>query len=192
MTFAHITRSHATLASATVLLACALVAAAPAPAFAEGTPTENGSASSKVFLMADTAKIVASVPTQINFMVNGDGTLVAPSQDALAIQNKSVFGIRVDTLKATPMNDFQFVADASNTGAENAVQLDIAPKDGTVTKAAYATANYPLKDPAWSIDRNGSVSVTMSGAVANVTKDLSSNQQFATINWSFAAGKISE
>ena len=191
MEFAHIVQSRATLASATALFICALAAAVPMPALAEETITENGSASTTLYLMADDTQIVASVPTQISCKVNGDGTLVAPSQDALSIQNKSVFGIRVAKLKVTPQNGFTFVADVSKTPTKNAVQLDSTPRNGAATKAAYVTSDTRLSDPAWSIARNGSVDFTMAGAVANVANDLSVNQQFATIKWTFAAGKMS-
>lgn len=188
-------RNRGARIAATAILGCTLAAAAvaPAPALAEDgtTRTETGSASSAAFLMADSSKIVASVPTRIDFAVNGDGTLIGPSAEALKIKNESVFGIRVAKLKAEASNGFTFVADASKTGTDNAVELNIAPAGGTVVKASEITSALGNSDPAWSLDRGGSVNVEMGGAVANVTNDLSASQQFATINWTFAPGKIS-
>lgn len=199
MTFAHIIRSRTTQAAAATLLGLALTATsaiAPAAALAQGaTEVKSGSASTAVYLTADSSKIIASVPTQVNFLVNGDGTLIAPSDDALAVQNGSVFGIRVAQLRTETNNNFVYCDNAKTTPKENGVELNIAPKGGTAIGAATATGGVKLTDAAWSMDRTGgtksSVGVTMTGAVANVTKDLSQNQQFATVNWTFAAGKLS-
>ena len=198
MTFAHTIRSRGTRAAAAALLGCALVgsAIAPLPALAQGvTKTETGSAATTVYLAADASKIIASVPTQVNFLVNGDGTLIAPSDDALAIQNGSVFGIHVAKIRTETTNNFFYCGSAAQTNSENGVELNIAPAGGAAISAADATGGVAPTDAAWNMDRKGSatssVGVVMSGAVANVTNDLSKNQQFATVNWTFAAGKIS-
>lgn len=188
-----IPQGAARYAAGALLAASLLAGVAFAPATqAFAADTVDGQASTGVYLQADSTKLVASVPTQINVQVNGDGSFITPSSSATKIQNGSIFGIHVSKIQTTAMNDFNLVADASSADENNAIEFNVTPDSGTPVTLADTTSGLSTSGSDWNMDKQGgshdSIALTTDGSIKNVTKDLSSSQQFAQISWTFAAG----
>lgn len=151
-------------------------------------------ATTGIYLQADDAKIIASAPTRIDVAVNGDGSFVTPSADSLLIENGSVFAIHVSDMKATALNDFNFVteSEAASAASENNIWMTVQPGSGAASELADAQSGLALTDSAWAMTKAGSagdsVALTTEGGISNITKDLAASQQFGQIDWTFAAG----
>lgn len=166
-----------------------------APTFALASPEVGfiGShASTNVYLQANSNKLIVSAPTQINMIVQADGTLTGPSAAATQLQNGSVFGVHVKNIKATAENSFAFEETAATS---DSVSMNITPANGTaVNLASCLNGGKDVADSDWNLtkkDTDGAtIDLTTGGTLSNVTKDLSTNQQFGTINWTFAAGNL--
>ena len=174
------------------LMAAALVACLAPASQVFAADTVDGQAQTGVYLQADDGKLVASVPTQIDVKVNGDGSFITPSADATKIQNGSIFGIHVANIQTTAMNDFTLVDDAAGALEDDAIEFNVTPDSGAAVSLADTTSGLDLSGTDWNLDKMGgdhdAISLTTDGAINNITKDLSASQQFAQINWTFAAG----
>ena len=184
------------------LIAAGLMMGAAAPAFALSPSTTAGSlsdgsgntASTAVYLQADTDKLIVKAPTKINMIVQADGTLTGPSAAATQLENGSTFGVHVKNIKATAKNSFALEQTAK---ANDSVSLNITPGAGTAVNAANCLntgLNVTTSD--WNLNKKGTAGNTIDlatgGTLSNITKDLAANQQFAQIDWTFAAGQIAE
>lgn len=166
-----------------------------APTFALAAPEVGliGShASTNVYLQADSNKLIVSAPTQINMIVQADGTLTGPSAAATQLQNGSVFGVHVKNIKATAENSFALEETAATS---DSVSMNITPANGTaVNLASCLNGGKDVADSDWNLTKKGTdgatIDLTTGGTLSNVTKDLSTNQQFGTIDWTFAAGNL--
>lgn len=176
---------------AAVALTVGLGAAALPVAQAHAAEATTG-----IYLQADDAKLIASAPTRIDVAVNGDGSFVTPSADSLLIENGSVFAIHVSDMKATALNDFNFVTqgEADSAASENNIWMTVQPGSGSASELADAQSGLALTDDAWAMTKVGSagdsVALTTEGGISNVTKELASSQQFGQIDWTFAAGGV--
>ena len=166
-----------------------------APTFALASPEVGliGShAFTNVYLQADSNKLIVSAPTQINMIVQADGTLTGPSAAATQLQNGSVFGVHVKNIKATAENSFALEETAATS---DSVSMNITPANGTaVNLASCLNGGKDVADSDWNLTKKGTdgatIDLTTGGTLSNVTKDLSTNQQFGTIDWTFAAGNL--
>ena len=184
------------------LIAAGLMMGAAAPAFAldastvDGTMSNgsNNTASTAVYLQADTDKLIVKAPTQINMLVQADGSLTGPSAAATQLENGSAFGIHVSNIKTTAQNGFALESSAT---ANDSVSLDLKPGSGTAVNAASCLSGKAITGTAdWNMTKAGTDGKTIdlgtSGKLSNITKDLAANQQFAQIDWTFAAGNLSK
>lgn len=185
--------ASALIAAGLIAGGAAAVAANPADAFASPEVGFIGShAFTNVYLHADPNKLTVSAPTQINMIVQADGTLTGPSAAATQLQNGSVFGVHVKNIKATAENSFAFEETAAKS---DSVSMNITPANGTaVNLASCLNGGKDVADSDWNLTKKGTdgatIDFTTGGTLSNVTKDLSTNQQFGTINWTFAAGNL--
>lgn len=179
-----------------------LMLGAAAPAFAleaSSTPgtMSNGTgntASTDVYLQADTDKLIVADTTQINMIVQADGTLTGPS--TANIKNGSAFTIRVKNIKATAKNGFALEQTAA---ANDSVSMNITPRTDKATAVNLASCldgGLNVSDGNWTLTKKGTEADTIhlftGGTMSNITKDLSANQQFATIDWTFAPGNTND
>lgn len=182
------------------LIAAGLMMGAAAPAFALSPSTAAGTlsdasgntASTAVYLQADTDKLIVKAPTQINMIVQADGTLTGPSAAATQLENGSEFGIHVKNIKATAENDFALEQTAK---ANDSVSMDITPGAGAaVNLASCLDTGNNIDNGDWNLNKTGTEGATIdlgtSGKLSNITKDLAANQQFAQVDWTFAAGPL--
>ena len=173
---------------------------AAAPAFALDASSVAGTmsngtgntASTDVYLQADTDKLIVAAPTQINMIVQADGTLTGPSAAATQLQNGSAFGVHVKNIKATAENGFALEQTAA---ANDSVSMNITPGSGTaVNLASCLDGGKTIAGSDWNLTKKGTdgaaIDLATGGTMSNVTKDLSANQQFGTIDWTFAAGNL--
>lgn len=194
----HITKQRVAQAFATALLGAAVVSAAALGGpvnQAEAAQTTTGTASTNATMSTSASKIIASVPTTIAFSVNGDGTMTGPTAASTLIQNDSVFGIHVSKIATTAANGFTLSTDISKATAENSVQVSITPASGTAIQLASTTSGIAPTKAEWDMSYSGNgsstIALTSSGKASKITKDLSSQVSFATINWTFAPGMSS-
>jgi hypothetical protein len=172
------------------VVACGMAAAAVLPSSASaltsanvttsGTSTansnSNNTATSNVYLFADQSKLTASVPTNIYIMVNSGGSLTCPT---VTLKNTSLFSIKVSSITGTLKNSYSFTS-----GANDLLTLTLTPATGS---AITLTAAAQTPTTTWTIANSGSNAVTLSGTLANITKNLGSASNAATISWVFAA-----
>ena len=136
-------RGRSSGSQTTVLIAggAAAVAANPADAFALSPSTVAGqmsdgsgnTASTAVWLQADTDKLIVAAPTQINMIVQADGTMTGPSAAATQIKNGSAFGIHVSKIQTTAKNGFALESTAK---ADDSASVTITPGAGTAVNLA--------------------------------------------------------
>ena len=170
-----------------VSLVMATAIATPAIAFADGTSAQ----STDVTIQSVTPEpggddLSFSVPTQIPFIAKADGTMLAPSADALQIQNKSVFPIHVVNMAVTEQSPFKLVADVTMGTDANAFQF-------MVNGLQAATSVDTSANTAWNMGYAGSsndkISLDITNAkIARVTADISTAQKAATVTWTVASG----
>ena len=131
---------------AKTILAIALIGAMAVPtsaAFAEN----HGGGTSEV--LADFSEYIESnepsdnlelsVFTNINFVSAPNGNLIAPSEDAMRIENQSIIGASVDSIQVTPTNGWNLVKNADETEEQNAISFELGPEEEMVS--AYDCAN---------------------------------------------------
>jgi hypothetical protein len=142
----------------------------------------NSEADTKVYLQADSSKIVASVPSEVHVKVSGDGTFICPAKTATAAKNGSIFQIHIEQVKMDAANSFTLGGSTGN----DLVTYNLAPDTGTAISAIVGgTTNSVV---GWNIAKSANLNIAHTGSIASVSKDLAADQQFATIHWLFAAG----
>lgn len=164
-----------------------------APTFALASPEVGliGShASTNVYLQADSNKLIVSAPTQINMIVQADGTMTGPSAAATQIKNGSAFGIHVSKIQTTAKNSFALESTAK---ADDSASVTITPGAGTAVNLADTLSGMAITSGTdWNMAKVGAtgadINLATVGKLSNITKDLAANQQFAQIDWTFAAG----
>lgn len=93
----------------------------------------GNTASTAVWLQADTDKLIVAAPTQINMIVQADGTMTGPSAAATQIKNGSAFGIHVSKIQTTAKNGFALESTAK---ADDSASVTITPGAGTAVNLA--------------------------------------------------------
>ena len=186
--------ASALIAAGLIAGGAAAVAANPADAFALSPSTVAGqmsdgsgnTASTAVYLQADTDKLIVAAPTQINMIVQADGTMTGPSAAATQLQNGSAFGIHVSKIQTTAKNSFALESTAK---ANDSASVTITPGAGTAVNLADMAITSGTD---WNMAKVGATGADINlanvGKLSNITKDLAANQQFAQIDWTFAAG----
>lgn len=193
--------ASALIAAGLIAGGAAAVAANPADAFALSPSTVAGqmsdgsgnTASTAVWLQADTDKLIVAAPTQINMIVQADGTLTGPS--TANIENGSAFTVRVKNIKATAKGGFALEQTAA---ADDSVSMTITPRTDKATAVNLASCldgGLNVSDGDWTLAKKdtedteaSTIHLLTGGTLSNITKDLSANQQFCTIDWTFAPG----
>lgn len=175
--------ASALIAAGLIAGGAAAVAANPADAFAN-------TASTAVWLQADTDKLIVAAPTQINMIVQADGTMTGPSAAATQIKNGSAFGIHVSKIQTTAKNSFALESTAK---ANDSASVTITPGAGTAVNLADTLSGMAITAGTdWNMAKVGAtgadINLATAGKLSNITKDLAANQQFAQIDWTFAAG----
>lgn len=164
------------------LAACCMAA----PAFADGN-----SQTTKVTLKTDptNTQITWTVPTEIPFAAQADGTLVGPSADALKITNGSVFPIHVTNVAAMQASPFNLVTDVSQGSDANAVSFTM--KTGSTTvDAATGMDTSKIADYNMGYAKSGTDTIALetAGKLARANVDLTTAQQAATVTFTAAPG----
>ena len=130
-----------------------------------------------------------TAPTAINFVVAADGTLTGPTN--AYIENRSAFAAHVSSMWAEQHGSWRFVADASNTEVENAVELHVGAGDDDLSAAQYKYGKTSLIDPTkWNMSHDDltqgsgpdAKALSFSGKVAHVTADITELTQFGSTN----------
>ena len=194
----HHNAASALIAAGLIAGGAAAVAANPADAFALSPSTVAGqmsdgsgnTASTAVWLQADTDKLIVAAPTQINMIVQADGTMTGPSAAATQIKNGSAFGIHVSKIQTTAKNSFALESTAK---ANDSASVTITPGAGTAVNLADTLSGMAITAGTdWNMAKVGAtgadINLATVGKLSNITKDLAANQQFAQIDWTFAAG----
>lgn len=150
----------------------------------------GNTASTAVWLQADTDKLIVAAPTQINMIVQADGTMTGPT--TANIKNGSAFTVRVKNIKATAKGGFALEQTAK---ANDSVSMTITPRTDKATAVNLASCldgGLNVSDGNWTLTKKDTEADTIhlitGGTLSNITKDLSANQQFCTIDWTFAPG----
>lgn len=83
-----------------------------------------------------------SVPSSINYVVKADGTMTGPDAASAMVQNHSNFQVHVSSVAVNENNGFTIVADATNSGVANAVDLTFGPAGNQLNAYNYLNKNY--------------------------------------------------
>jgi hypothetical protein len=182
--------------------AVAATAAAPTMALASTSATmgavTGSSADTKLYLVSDDSKITVQAPTEVHVAVQADGTLITPTN--ATITNTSIYAVHVDALKVASQGTFAMKEGAAGTNTENLVTMTVATDKGS--SSAHALASYvnesavafDSSDADWDMTKadaastNDTLALTFAGSIKNITANLGTEAQFATLTWVFAAG----
>lgn len=153
--------------------------------------SSGNTASTAVWLQADTDKLIVAAPTQINMIVQADGTMTGPSAAATQIKNGSAFGIHVSKIQTTAKNSFALESTAK---ANDSASVTITPGAGTAVNLADTLSGMAITSGTdWNMAKVGAtgadINLATVGKLSNITKDLAANQQFTQIDWTFATTK---
>lgn len=106
------------------------------------------------------------------------------------IKNGSAFGIHVSKIQTTAKNSFALESTAK---ANDSASVTITPGAGTAVNLADTLSGMAITAGTdWNMAKVGAtgadINLATVGKLSNITKDLAANQQFAQIDWTFAAG----
>jgi hypothetical protein len=137
-----------------------------------------------------------TVPSSINYVVNADGSLIAPSEGAAYIENRSNFATHVSSVDVDAETGFNIVANASASQAANSVDMQFGPATDMLDASAYLEKKAVHDATKWNMSAsdgtNGSkVLLKTEGDVSHVTKDITSQTKFGTIKWYLTPGAAS-
>ena len=136
--------------------------------------------------------IAFSVPVAINFVAKANGDLVGPSASATYIQNHSAFPIHVSSMDVDEQIGWHIVEDVStmaNASTTNAVDFTFGPADDQLAAFDYLTKSEVNSPEEWNMAVKGDkVELTTGVHIANITQDVTDDQQFATIRTYVTAG----
>ena len=195
---------------------CASAFALPVAASADNEPGQTGSGANgegntalKIQSISDGTteysesgtNVSFTFPSQINYVVKADGSLIGPSKSSTYLENESTFAIHVSSIKTEATNPWNFIETIANAGTTaNSVELNLGPdaQATTPTKSinianftskTAGTDNMPVaKAEAWGMGAGGKIEIDSKGAVANVTQDITSITQFGTVQWYVKSG----
>lgn len=195
----------------------ASMAAMPALAFAANDPSagaQTGNGTTNLTMQyIDTDEhhtsgdnLSFTVPSALNYVVDASGALTGPqatlgASPTAAIDNQSDFQIHVSSVDVDAVSGWNIVTDeafAAASGA-NTVQLNIGPTGNQIDAADYLTnweqgTHDNTFQGSWNMAADGAasnadqVALDSSGQAKNITQNLTSAQQFGTINWYVKAG----
>lgn len=160
---------------------------APTAAFAANT--------TEVTVEANTANIEVEVPTVIPFLVEPDGSLSTAPEATFTITNKSQFDVHVTGMQVKAKNGWNISETASLSPNDNSIDFEIGPEGNGVSafEASQGAGADLSPDAAWNMGYEGSgsesINLDCSGNVSNVTKNLQTANEVATITWTVAAGQ---
>lgn len=134
-----------------------------------------------------------TVPSSINYVVNADGSLIAPSEGVAYIENKSAFATHVSSMDVDPVAGFNFVADAEQSDANNSVDLQVGPAVDMLQASEYLEKKDVNDAIKWGMDAKGAadaskVLLKSDGDVSHITKDITEQTKFGTIKWYVTPG----
>lgn len=174
-----IKQGAARYAAAALIAGGLMLGAAPTFAFASPeVPFIGSHAFTNVYLHADTNKLTVSAPTQINMIVQADGTMTGPSAAATQIKNGSAFGIHVSKIQTTAKNSFALESTAK---ANDSASVTITPGAGTAVNLADTLSGMAITAGTdWNMAKVGAtgadINLATVGKLSNITKDLAASQ----------------
>lgn len=134
--------------------------------------------------------VAFSVPSEINFVANAAGTLTGPSN--AEIQNHSTFAIHTSSLDVDANGTWNIVEAASSSNSANAVEFHVGPTTDQLNAYDYLTKSAVTTPSAWNMVANtGKVTMSASGAINNVSNDITSKTKVATMKWYVTPGSAS-
>ena len=194
-------KKHINIKKSAVAVACSLTLAAGAFAPAVALAAGN-TGSTSVTIKAETAtdpdhpggtvdQLSFEVPTKIAFMAKANGALQGPAAESTVIKNNSVSPIHVTKIAVSTDNTGWTLvddADPNKVATENSLSFKL--------KNEIATIEKEVSGNTWNIayagapDGKDSLQIETEGKVCRVTKDLSQEQNAASIKWTLAAGNV--
>lgn len=186
--------------AAALALSCAAV-----PAFAAQTNTGNSNTDVYLTVNAD-AQLSVTAPTEIDYVLEGDGAFTCPDSSATQITNNSVVPVAVKSYavadqtggKAKAVAKDAFAASTDKNAWWNNVSAKAGAKAAGSAEAALNLAQATLSAE-WNMgtsqtDYNGTqgnvIDLTTSGAMKNIDGniDFSAKTKLAQVTWTFGTG----
>lgn len=206
-----------TFAAGGAALMLASTLAMPLAAFADTQPTVTGrdtDGTTDLYVQLANGEehgesdgnLTFTVPSQIDFVLKADGTVVGPSSDATYIENGSNFAIHNSSLQVTHPGEWQLIASGEEEAhyPANGLLINITKtsSDGATT-VDYNLGDYIIKNTLphqelWNMASSPLAASTtytddeahfsIGGTAYTVTNDVSSRTKFATIQWYVTPG----
>ena len=126
-----------------------------------------------------------SVPTSVNFVLDRDGSLTAPTN--AAIENHSGSGLLVTSAKAEEQGGFALVEEISETGGNQAA-IKFGAGTANLSASDYLTKK-ALSGAAWHAAAAGSVGLSFEGRVKTDGVDVARVTPFGRITWYVTAAE---
>ena len=173
----------------------------------QASAAETNSTEVTIQVTDDMSQISWSAPTKVPLAVAGDGTIICPDDDVLAITNENVLPIHLTKVAVEASSPWTITDDVSAyAGSENdlaAFSINFKRGNGVEVKASDALSG---ADVSVETDLNmayagyvtgadetlaDNVNFDLSGNVAKVMQDLSTEKELSTITWTIALGLAS-
>lgn len=173
----------------------------------QASAAETNSTEVTIQVTDDMSQISWSAPTKVPLAVAGDGTIICPDDDVLAITNENVLPIHLTKVAVEASDPWTITDDVSvYAGSENdlaAFSINFKRGNGVEVKASDALSG---ADVSAETDLNmayagyvtgadetlaDNVNFDLSGNVAKVMQDLSTEKELSTITWTIAPGLAS-
>lgn len=173
----------------------------------QASAAETNSTEVTIQVTDDMSQISWSAPTKVPLAVAGDGTIICPDNEVLAITNENVLPIHLTKVEVAASDPWTITDDVSAyAGSENdlaAFSINFKRGAGVEVKASDALSG---ADVSTETDLNmayagyitgadetlaDNVNFDLSGNVAKVMQDLSTEKDLSTITWTIAPGLAS-
>lgn len=169
----------------------ALTLATPAMAATPVTTDVEAITSSQIEQNFDDDNLSWSAPVVIQFAVKSDGNIIAPSDEALYIQNKSVFPIHLTKFNVKAAEPFSLVSDTKDTKTKNVFEFLMngyqVQENQDVSKDELFNMSYA------GDDENDKVKLLIVEAkMRNIDVDISKPTKIAKITWTVAPGNTAQ
>ena len=91
-------------------------------------------------------------PTQIQYRVKGDGTLISPTPAVLSFSNSSDFEVRIASVRFNAAEGFNIVEDAADSSLPNSISIKLGTAGEQLDMSDYTNARKKVgKDLAWTM-----------------------------------------
>lgn len=134
-----------------------------------------------------TVNVTFTIPTAINYVIKSDGSLIGPTN--ASIVNTTPLPIRINAIECSAADGWNLMSDVSTSSLPDSIALGIGPAGHLEDMADHSPKADVGELDAWEMsaastsDTDDELPLIAEGHVANLTKDVTTATEAATIRW---------